>query len=130
MIAALIILSFLGATAECVKSNRDEPVVMIKDSGKSHFIYLLKGEDKLCDKLVQGFNAGKLSRVCGCKKIGPSRRYNVDRDRIWLKCAHILSDPKRVVSATVGIYYYYDDSVSLPACKKSRDIIMKDGKIK
>lgn len=129
MISALIIASTLSFTAECVESRRDEPVVMIKADGKSHFIYLLKGEDKLCAKLVKEFNAGKLLRVCGCKKIGPSPRYDVKRDRLWLRCSHVLDDPRRVVTATVGVYYYYDD-VSLSACKKARNKIRKGGRNK
>jgi len=124
MIAAFIILSVLGSS-ECIKSSRDEPVVMIVNNSKHHFIHLLKGEDKLCTKLVTRFNAKKLLRVCGCKHLINSG----ERDTIRLKCAHVLSD-NHVISKTVSVYYYYDDDVSLSACKKARNKIMKDGKIK
>jgi len=119
MISIVLSLSLLGATAECIESRRGEPTVWIKDHGKSHFIHLLEGEEALCGQLVIAFNTGVHTLTCGCKKI-------VDwgmRDRVRLRCAMVID--KKVYSRTTGIYYYYDDGVSLQACKKTRDTLMK-----
>jgi len=118
LISLILSLSLLGATAECVESKRGEPTVWIKDHGKSHFIHLLEGEDALCLRLVRKFNTGENILTCGCKRLIAWG----ERDRIRLRCAMVING--KVYSHTSGIYYYYDDGISLPACKKTRDVLM------
>lgn len=120
MIGILIPLILIGASAECVDSSRNEPVVFIKDKGQSHFVHLLEGETKECERLAHGFNYNSLNNVCGCKKIVAWG----ERDRVRLRCATKLSDGN-IVSSTVAIYYYYDDDISIPACKRLAGILMK-----
>lgn len=120
MIAIIVLLASFGSTAECVQSSRDEPTVWIKDNGESHFIHLLEGEDKKCKKLVDEFNANKLSRVCGCKKLVVQDT----QDRLRLKCALVIN--QKVLSKTVATYYYYDDGISILACHRLSNILMNN----
>jgi len=113
----IVALSVFGATAECVKTERNEPTVLIKDGG-NHFIHLLEGEEQLCKTLVNDYNSGSITDVCGCKRlINPD-----ERDIIRLRCASKVSN--KTIVHTVGVYYYYDDDISLGACRSFRDLLI------
>lgn len=120
MISALILAIGLSVSAECVKTVRDEPTVMITQGSKKHFIHMFEWEEAKCKVWATKFNAGIIQTVCGCKRIKDPG----ERDRIRLRCANTGKDGK-VWSKTAMIFYYFDDDISIKECIRTRNILMK-----
>jgi len=118
----LMLIIGLGATADCVKTSRNEPTVMVSDGYGKYFVHLLKGEEALCEKYVRAFNSGEAQNICGCKHIRywrGGKKYNTVRLRCIFTYHGALHEMK------LGEYYYYPEMIG--ACKKTAQIHMNKG---
>jgi len=112
ILSLLLTILSTNVTAECKKGMRDDPVLIIH-ADINHYVYFLPEEHKVCEKYKEMFLKKQISMVCGCKIL----KHDSMKDRLRLKCANW--DNNRVLSNTVGIFYYYPETTD--SCNKMRD---------
>ena len=114
LLTALIIFS-INITAECKKGMRNDPVLIVR-ADKTHYVYFLPEEAKVCEKYRDMFLKQQVSKACGCKIL----KHDSMKDRLRLRCVHWYNGI--VLSSTIGVFYYYPETID--SCNAMRNELM------